>query len=64
MKRLESFPRDPDHPSDIEAIADALVGVAATPPEGYDPALLAKSTDELTELFVEAARQDLEFNEQ
>jgi hypothetical protein len=44
-------------------LADALVGVPAPPPGGYDAALLNKSTDELTEMFVEAAQDDLELNE-
>jgi hypothetical protein len=64
LAQLEALPKDKQETgSNPGALADALVGVPAPPPEGYDAALLNKSTDELTEMFVEAAQDDLELNE-
>jgi hypothetical protein len=51
----------PDPKPDREKFADALVGVPAeTSSPTYDVALLKKSTDELTAMYVDAAKVELE----
>lgn len=54
----------PDPKPDKARLADALVGVPAeTAPPTYDVALLDKSTDELTVMYVRAAKDDLELDD-
>lgn len=53
-----------DPKPDKAKLADALVGVPAeTTPPTYDVTLLDKSTDELTVMYVKAAKEDLELND-
>jgi hypothetical protein len=63
LKQLESLSTDKKPGGLDPKLADALVGVAPSPPGSYDPALLSKSTYELTGLFVEAAQDDLELHD-
>ncbi|WP_396922938.1 hypothetical protein [Mycolicibacterium sp.] len=54
----------PDPKPDKTKLADALVGVPAeTTPPTYDLSLLDKSTDELTGMYVRAAKDDLELDD-
>ncbi|MCP2626513.1 hypothetical protein NLB33_27085 [Mycolicibacterium smegmatis] len=59
---IDNYP--PDRKPDKKKFADALVGVPAeTAPPSYDAALLVKSTDELTAMYVRAAKDDLELDD-
>lgn len=54
----------PDPKPDKLKLADALVGVPAeTGPRSYDAGLLTKSTDDLTAMYVQAAKDDLELDD-
>ncbi|TPG31759.1 hypothetical protein [Mycolicibacterium hodleri] len=59
-----SLPFFPDPKPDRVKLALSLVGVTVdNAPVTYDKGLLAKSTDELTELYVDAAKADLGLND-
>ncbi|WP_421841276.1 hypothetical protein [Mycobacterium sp.] len=59
IKGLDSLPEEVKQRLDIPSLADAFVGVAAVgaASKRYDPALLNKSTDELTEQLIQVARE-------
>lgn len=65
LKNLEaSFANLPDPKPNAAEIAEGLVGAPAeTGPPRYEANLLWKSADELTSMFVAAAKEDLEFND-
>lgn len=63
LKQLNLKPNDTQPQLDVPKLADALVGVPIRSPEGYDASLLQKSTQELTEMFIQAAKEDLAFND-